>query len=254
MAHTSSIIDSDPFLSARNDASSVPLRELLENKSCYSSYAPGEAYSYSNFGVAVLADVAESITGEHFSDYARENVFRPMGLSCDFLASHIEKPELIADLLQPGRVRTRSAEAQLKTADCDALAQTYHIYQGNLTSCASDYARLLCLLMNGGWCGENRIISQNSADEIMRTQYESSSIVQCLCLKKLSSAVPGRTVYAHTGNMYGAFNSFAFDASDSTGVVVITTGVDAQLEASGLYDVCGEIIREIYTYIDIPKN
>ncbi len=43
--------------------------------------APGEAHAYSNVGYALLAAVIESVSGEPFADFMRENLFEPAGMT-----------------------------------------------------------------------------------------------------------------------------------------------------------------------------
>lgn len=43
--------------------------------------APGESYSYSDFGMIMMALVIEQITGEGFSDWCNENIFDPLGMT-----------------------------------------------------------------------------------------------------------------------------------------------------------------------------
>ena len=246
MSHTSSIIDSQSFIDARNDSSSVPLQDLLQKKSSYSKNQPGVQYSYSNFGVAVLAAASERIVNEHFSQYAHKRIFGRMGIDCEYLASMISAQDKIANIYSSGKSLQWSVNRQLNEKDRDQIANTYHIYQGNLTVSAKDYADLLCVLMNRGKYKDERILSEKSVEIILSTQFSNDEVNQCLCLQILEKVVPGRRMFCHTGSCYGSYNSFAFDPEYKNGVVVITTGANANKNSSGLYDICADMIREIY--------
>jgi len=43
-------------------------------------FAPGEKYSYSNYGFTVLARVVERVTGQVYEDFVRNEVLAPMGI------------------------------------------------------------------------------------------------------------------------------------------------------------------------------
>jgi CubicO group peptidase (beta-lactamase class C family) len=43
-------------------------------------YRPGEVCSYSNWGAALAGYIVECITGQSYADYARENIFEPLGM------------------------------------------------------------------------------------------------------------------------------------------------------------------------------
>ena len=45
------------------------------------THFPGDHFSYSNVGYALLAAIVEEVTGGSFEDYCREHVFKPAGLS-----------------------------------------------------------------------------------------------------------------------------------------------------------------------------
>jgi CubicO group peptidase (beta-lactamase class C family) len=44
-------------------------------------FTPGERYSYSNGGYFLLAQVVERVSGMSFTDFTRENIFEPLGMS-----------------------------------------------------------------------------------------------------------------------------------------------------------------------------
>lgn len=243
MTHTSTIIDSSAFLSSRNSHSSVKLKTLLSKKSSYSSKQPGKSYRYSNFGVAVLAAAIEKITGEYFKDTADEILFSKLGVDAQFLASELDDTTDIAVLYTSGGGVGMSVKKQLNESVHETIGQTHHLYQGNLTTGAADYAKILCVLFDD----ENGILSKESIDMMLSEQYKSSSVTQGLCFMQSKKVVKGRTMYCHTGSNFGAYHSFAIDPEDKSGVVVLTSGADAEKNSAGLYDVCCEMIRSVYS-------
>ena len=247
MSHTSGIVDSQSFLSSRNNNSRTPLKTLLSQSSSYSGSRPGKAYRYSNFGIAVLSAAAEKQAGQPFYEYTENELFKPLGVKGSFLASRIEDQDSIANLYGTNGRVSYSVQRQLSEKSSAELGQTHNIYQGNITISAVDYARLLCVLLNDGK-GENGepIISPESAEEILKVQYESGKTRSCLCNFVSEGIVKGRTMHYHTGSNFGMYSSFSFDTSDSTGVVVLTSGANAKKESSGVYNVCGDIIRAVY--------
>ena len=244
MSHTSSIVDSQNFLLSRNNSSSVPLKKLLSLTTSYSGNRPGKVHKYSNFGIAVLTAAAEKKAGMPFYEYTEKQLFSPLGIKGSFLASRIENPDTVANLYNTSGKVSYSINRQLNEKCHEELGQTHHIYQGNITISATDYARLLCVLLNNG-TGRNggKILSSESVNEILKVQYQSGNTNCCLCNFLSESIVNGRTMHYHTGSNFGMYSSFAFDTSDSSGVVVLTSGANARKEKSGVYDICGEIIR-----------
>lgn len=248
MTHTSSIVDSQSFLKSRNSSSSVSLKKLLSQSSSYSGNRPGRSHHYSNFGIAVLAAAAEKEAGQPFYEYTEQVLFKPLDIKGSFLASRLENPDNIACLYNTRGQASYTVKRQLNEKCKNESGQTHHIYQGNLTISAVDYAKLLCVLLNKGK-GENgkKILLSESVSEILKVQYESGNTCSCLCNFISDGIVKGRTMHYHTGSNFGMYSSFAFDTNDLSGVVVLTSGANAKKESSGVYNICGDIIRKIYS-------
>ena len=249
MTHTSSVIDSASFLESRNSFSSVPLKQLLENGSSYSYSAPGEAYVYSNFGMAVLAAALELFAGEHFETLAQKYLFAGLDLECGFLAKDIGDPVLIGTLYYPDGSVGYSVSRQLDEHHSEAIGQTHHLYQGNLTISATDYAKLICVLLNDGKAGGRTIISVAGVKEMLKPQKVSAGHDCALCFDMLETVIPGKTLYCHTGSNFGMFCAFAFDKDTRNGAVVFTSGADAATDGSGLYNVCADMIKTCFDRI-----
>ena len=247
MTHTSSMKDSSGFLASRNSGSSTPLKNLLSQSSSYSGSRPGSAYRYSNFGVALLAAAAEKQAGQPFYEYTEKALFQPLGINGSFLASRIADKNQVACLYNTRGRLSYGQKRQLDEKCSEKLGQTHHIYQGNITISAADYAALMCVLLNDGVGGNGeRILSSESTQEILEVQYESDDTRSCLCNFISGRIVKGRTMHYHTGSNFGMYSSFAFDTADRSGVVVLTSGASAKKERSGVYNICGDIIRKIY--------
>ena len=246
MAHTSSIIDSTDFLDSRNAASSVPLRDLLSRRSSYSGARPGTQYAYSNFGVAVLAAAAETAAGKSFETLAQQYLFRPLAIDASFSASTLAQPQRAAALYGTSGNVQWSAARQMQETPARLIGQTHHIYQGNLTISASDYAAILCMLLHAADGSDTRLFPQEAAREMLSMQFRSASVTQGLCVKKAEHVMDGRSFWSHTGSNFGMYAAYVIDPADKSGVVVLTSGANAVKDSSELPNICAEIIRTLY--------
>ena len=168
-------------------------------------------------------------------------LFEPLGIDAGFLASELSEPGLLAALYWPGGGTGMSVARQLEEKACETLGQTHHLYQGNLTVSAADYAKILCLLLNGGESSGVRILSPESVREMLEPNTFGGTTCG-LCLDILPSALRGKQAYCHTGSNFGMYASFAVDPASRSGAVVFTSGAHTSLGADGLYTVCSEII------------
>lgn len=96
MTHRSSITDRRPFytdqytIGSGGGDSSWELGDFLKaylvpggefhDPANFSTEAPGGEFSYSNYGTALVAHIIELLSNEKFSDYARDHIFRPLGM------------------------------------------------------------------------------------------------------------------------------------------------------------------------------
>lgn len=68
------VMFSDPSLSQE-----ALINEVLNNRML--AFAPGTAYTYSNFGYCVLGRIIETVSGKSYEQYVQEAVLAPMGIS-----------------------------------------------------------------------------------------------------------------------------------------------------------------------------
>lgn len=90
--HTSSLIDTSVFLKGyeKGHEPSMSMRTFVRqytdprgkwfSPANFSDHKPGTHYQYSNFGADLAALVIEERTGEPFSRYVREHIFKPLGM------------------------------------------------------------------------------------------------------------------------------------------------------------------------------
>ena len=249
LTHTSSVIDSGAFLDSRNSGSSAQLSSLLSSGGVYSGAKPGSVFSYSNFGVALLAAAIEKKTGVPFQALAKEKLFGPLGMDAAFLASDLKDKSSLAPLYSGGSV-SYGIDRQLAEKACETLGQTHHLYQGNLTVSAADYAKLIVTLLNDGVYGGRRVLSHESVAEITGAQFDTGLVsegVQGFGECQLRNLIGGRTMHCHTGSNFGMYACFAFDPADKSGVVILTSGANAAMNYdSGVYNIHTDMIRAIY--------
>ena len=59
------------------------------------NFAPGEEYLYSNSGFTLLAEVVGRVSGQPFTDWTRDNIFRPLGMTSTHF--HLDHQEVVKD-------------------------------------------------------------------------------------------------------------------------------------------------------------
>jgi CubicO group peptidase (beta-lactamase class C family) len=86
LTHTSGIRDWQPLLNLAGgdpDAMTMILRQRELN------FAPGEEWSYSNSGYALLPEIVARVSGMPFSEFARKRLFEPLGMK---MMTYVDDP------------------------------------------------------------------------------------------------------------------------------------------------------------------
>jgi CubicO group peptidase (beta-lactamase class C family) len=59
------------------------------------NFAPGEQYMYCNSGFTLLAEIVTRVSGRPFTDWTRDNIFKPLGMTSTHF--HIDHEEIVKD-------------------------------------------------------------------------------------------------------------------------------------------------------------
>ena len=248
MTHTASVTDGRLFEISLDNESSIPIAQLLADRSTYLQSRPGSVHSYSNLSNALVGSVCEMASGVCFSDLAQSLFLDPLKLDAGYEAASIESREDIG-LLYGG---SSTLESQLAAQFSPVLGQTVHLTQGNLTISATDYAQLLCVLLNDGCTADGtRLLSDNSVAELLRVQFNNNGELVGLGSFIYEDAVDGRTVFVHTGSAYGMYACYMFDPDTADGVVVLTSGARYETDPqTGIYSICLDLSRALMPVAD----
>ncbi len=246
MTHSSSITGGGSFNKSLESGSTYSIKSLLNDSSNYNLYnRPGEISEYSNFGAALVGCICELATGRCFEDLAQEYIIDPLGLDAGYVSTSLASKDY-AKLYSGGSEQWGDYYFN-NIRYSSVLGQTVHITQGNLLINAGDYAKVLCMLLNGG-VAENgkRVLSQAAVNEMLCDQYINGYEIIGFATYIIPSLYDGMTHYTHTGSSYGFHGAYAMDKDYRNGVVVFTSGCARSLdESTYIYNVCQAIIYEL---------
>jgi len=256
MQHTSSIYDSDAFLTSRYANSSASTQHLLSTGTQYRGREPGSRHEYSNFGYSVLGAICEVVSGKSLDTLAREVLFDPLGIDAAYVPGKLQDTENIAAIYDERHALTRSVQAQLSVRESSVLGYDNHLAQGNLTISALDYAKIIAMLQNDGRLDDARILSPESASAIHDANINASPYMQGLAVRFQQGAfMPDEGSYWHTGSGHGTFAQFIYEVGDtSRGVVVITKGANTGRAPNGMVNVCTELSAIVWEFLASRPN
>ncbi len=96
LTHTSGLIDYEDFIPGERTGQlhDKDVFEIISRQNT-TYFEPGSMYRYSNTGYVMLAMIVEKISGQRFSNYLYENIFRPLGMQNS--VAHIEGADIVKD-------------------------------------------------------------------------------------------------------------------------------------------------------------
>ncbi len=140
----------------------VPTMEEQLAKGQNTLHLPGERIVYANNGFALAGYVAAQAAGKTFSDYAREALFQPLGMT----RSTFESPwQLGNDLATAYGHWFQGGSDRTYHADLTAMAPA-----GGLVTSASDLARFALMILGEGELEGVRILRPDSVAQMLRLQ------------------------------------------------------------------------------------
>lgn len=209
---------------------------------------PFNRWEYSNLGFDIVGAAVEKMSGMLFQDYTAEKIFKPMGIDASWDGSYISASDLIASTYMQSGYKSLSAKKQRQALVQNPLGENYSYMAGGLMISAADLARVFTVLINDGEYMGQRILSQNAVSQLETVQQKSAgkNFEQCIGLRYSEKCYDGRSMYFHPGNAYGVLSLAAYDKSDKSGVVIITTGADLTRDKYGNFKVCSDMLNYIY--------
>jgi CubicO group peptidase (beta-lactamase class C family) len=126
---------------------------------------PGATWDY-GFGLDVLGQVIEKVSGQKLGQYFEENIYKPLGMTDTGFFIPPEKAPRYAKAL------SKDPETGLAQNVAPVLTQPlkFECGGGCLSSTASDYMRFALALLNKGTYGEARILGRKTAEYMLTNQ------------------------------------------------------------------------------------
>lgn len=223
-------------------------RAHLTSDRAFTADKPGTVYEYNNVAFSVLGTVCEYAANCNFTDLAEEFFFKPLGITATFMRGAVPIETFGILYTADGNVGMGMRDNQGQGGYFKTPGYSMFCFPGNLFITASDYARLLWVLMNDGVYEGERLLSAEAVASIQEVQYTrgEDGFGQCLPVWRWDDHYGQSTLYCHTGNTHGMYSMYVYNPVMGTAVVVITSGAKGAEEAEDIFAVCSTVIRRIY--------
>jgi CubicO group peptidase (beta-lactamase class C family) len=128
-------------------------------------HQPGTVWDY-GFGLDVLGQVVEKVSGQKLGKYLEENILKPLGMTDTAFFIPPEKAARYAKAL------SKDPDTGLGQSVTPVLTQPlkFECGGGCLSSTVGDYMRFALMLLNKGAYGETRILGRKTAEYMLTNQ------------------------------------------------------------------------------------
>lgn len=227
----------------------------LQNPGCYTGGTPGTrgVWGYNNYAVGVAGSTLEVAANRLLTDYAKENVFGPLGMDAAFASGEVEHLDRVGCHYYHGGGVSRSAGFSRGYTCRSTPGANTNAFAGGLTCSAQDYAKLYAMLACDGTYNGAQVLTPESVAVIEERLFTASehggTFDQCMPLRYKEGYLGVDKVYYHTGNAYGVLALASYNPDTKDVVVVVTTGASDTRDAQGVYAVGSRISEYLYTNV-----
>jgi CubicO group peptidase (beta-lactamase class C family) len=206
----------DVFLRDKEDIKE--LGEMVKYTQTEQVYEPGTVEAYSNWSVALASYIVERISGETFSDYVHNNIFKPIGMEHTAILPTLEDNEW---------VKEQRRKLQAYTADTVSLLPDSFYYiglypVGMCTGTLGDFERFAKeLVVKDGKASRLFEKSSTLKEMLSPTMYFSGTKIAQNC-HGFWTIYLGVQTLGHGGNTAGCSSYILVHPESGVGVVVMT--------------------------------
>ncbi len=124
-------------------------------------FQPGTAWNYSNFGIAVLGEIIEVVSGKTYPDFMNEKIFQPLGMQDAFYDVPADKQSRVASIYVYADGKLSSLRRPLgPIASPDS----------GLSTTARDLARFNQMMLSKGVLNGKRVLSAAAVEAMTTSQ------------------------------------------------------------------------------------
>jgi len=253
LSHTSTLNDGDgydSFLSATAGSNIPSIQSLLSSSGSYYTAnmflnrSPKTNYfQYANINFGVIGTLIEKLTGKRFEIVVKENVLIPLEIEGSFNIQDLTNINNLATLYRrsgnswsPQVDNYNGVKPPPRNLINYTIGTNGLIFSptGGLRISAADLSKIMIVLKNYGRFEGKQIISENSANEMLKTvwTYNGSNgnnyygIFNRYALGNHTTTelLSGQILTGHPGEAYGLISDMYFSKSKNYGVVFICNG------------------------------
>lgn len=240
-------------LGVRGD-SKIPLEEFVEglftpgskyySTDYFSKNEPGTKYGYSNIAFSLIGYLVERIVKKDFSEYCKENIFKPLGMKdTGWHLSDLDTNRIVFGYGFPSSNDNTASYKKIRHFGLPGYPE------GMLRTTIHDFANFLIAFMNNGSYKDYQLLKPETVDLMLTPQgiknipSRSFRIVD-IGLTWLINDVEGDQLYSMNGFSGSIFTNAYFSRKDKSGMIYFYTGISMK-NMSAMIDITKELNQSL---------
>jgi CubicO group peptidase (beta-lactamase class C family) len=192
-------------------------------------HEPGKQIEYSDLGFILLGEIVQRLTGESPAEFARKEIFSPLGLK----TSLFNPPRALRASIPPTEndLSYRKRLIQGEVHDQNAWAMGGIAGDAGLFSTAGDVAVFAQMILNGGIYAHHRVVSRTTISEFTAHQTIGNSARTLGWDVALDPAATGRFFSTRAFGHYGfTGTSLWIDPERNLFIILLTNRVNPSVD------------------------
>jgi CubicO group peptidase (beta-lactamase class C family) len=153
-------------------------------------FPPGKVPAYSNYATALAGYIVERVSGQPFTDYIDQNIFKPLGMTHSTFAQPL--PSNLAPLMSNG-YRKGSDGPQ-------AFEMVGAFPAGSLSSSATDMAHFMLAHLQDGQLAGNKILTPETTRLMHNRLFALDDAANAMCYGFYEESRNGHRIIGHGGD------------------------------------------------------
>lgn len=194
MTHTAGFEDGAMgYLIVDDPERALPLKEAMQRYRQERVNPPGAQGAYSNYATALAGLIVANVSGQPFNQYVEENIFEPLGMSTatfeEPLPEALDEQMAISYGFEAGGYKEKPFEIVSSFGPAGAQSAS-----------ATDMVRFAQAILNGGILDGNRILREETVDQMLSLQFTHDERVMGMALGWYETDMEGTRVMGHGGD------------------------------------------------------
>ena len=224
LQHTSGLRDYFNLLAVgrTEQVSDAEVLQMMRDQSG-TNFAPGSAYEYSNTGYCVLAEIIAAVSGQSYSSFLRDRIFRPLGMV--HTVAHQEGTSHVARRAF-GHSRENSTDRWQRD---DQSLTSATLGDGGVYTSIDDLVAWEKVWLSGASAALS-LPSSTTVEILTSGALNNGETIGYGYGWRIGRGVGGRTTHSHTGSTRGFRNIYLRYPQEELSIVVLTNRNEGEPE------------------------